>query len=252
MNETIDLNADLGEDESPAAIERDIAMMDIISSCNIACGGHAGSPVTMRAMLKAAKDKTVSAGAHPSYPDRENFGRTRIVIEPSDLAISLHEQLQDLANLAAEIGTKIVHLKPHGALYNDAQDDETLAAILVDIAATENLTLVSMAQSTVHHLALERNVQFIAEAFIDRLYTPAGRLTPRTQDGAVISAQDQRVAQGLALAQGLPIRTSGNGLKLIQTDTLCLHSDSAGALTTAQIMRNALEEQDIIISAPSP
>lgn len=251
MNRFIDLNADLGEDDSPAGMARDIAIMDVVSSCNIACGGHAGSPDTMRAMLEAAKAKNVSAGAHPSYPDRDNFGRVSMTIDPMDLKDNLLGQVRTIKTIAADVATRITHLKPHGALYNDAQDNETLADILIEIANMEQLALVGMAGSTVDKRASENGIRIIAEAFIDRRYTPHCRLTPRTEKGAVITDDAERIKQGLALARGNPISTSHHQSKIIQAETLCLHSDSDGAVVTARAMRSALENEGIAVVAPA-
>ncbi len=250
MTFSIDLNADLGEDDSAEAMARDIAIMDVVSSCNIACGGHAGSPKTMRAMLEAAKEKGVSAGAHPSYPDRANFGRQSITIEPAILKASLLEQVEAIKAVAKDVAVDITHLKPHGALYNDAQDDEILADILVEIAHMENLALVSMAGSTLHQKAAKSGVLFIAEAFIDRQYTQHSRLVSRTEAGAIIANDAERVKQGLALVKGQPITTADNTPKIIPAETLCLHSDSDGALETAKAMRRTLELEGISIAAP--
>ncbi|WP_337658385.1 5-oxoprolinase subunit PxpA [Sphingorhabdus sp. Alg231-15] len=249
MKTTIDLNADLGEAETTDGMARDIAIMDIVSSCNIACGGHAGSPKTMRAMLTAAKEKAVSAGAHPSYPDRENFGRVSMIIDPEDLKASIWEQLRRIKSIAAEIGVSITHLKPHGALYNDAQDSDSLAELLVGIAHGAQLPLVGMADSVIEAKAKQSGVHFIAEAFIDRRYTEYSRLVPRTEQNAVIADDAARIGQGLALAQALPIEVSGDQPRTIKTETLCLHSDSEGALATAAAMRQALENEGFSIAA---
>jgi len=250
VTKAIDLNADLGEDESVDGIARDIAIMDIVSSCNIACDGHAGSPETMRAMLVAAKAKGVAAGAHPSYPDRANFGRVSMEINPTALKASLLKQVKAIKAIAADTETEITHLKPHGALYNDAQDDEALADIVVAVAQAEKLALVSMAGSTLHRKANENSVRFVAEAFIDRRYTKYSRLVPRAEDGAVIANDADRVVQGLALAQGNLI-AADNPSQIILADTLCLHSDSEGALATAKAIRHALELEGISIAAPT-
>ncbi len=251
VNRMIDLNADLGEDESADGMARDIAIMDVVSSCNIACGGHAGSDETMRAMLLAAKAKNISAGAHPSYPDRANFGRTSMAIATEALQDTLREQIKDIRKIAAEVQTEITHLKPHGALYNDAQDDAILADILVTIARAENLALVGMSGSHVEQKANESGVTFIAEAFIDRQYTQRSRLVSRAEKGAVIADDGDRLKQGLALAQGQPIVASGGHLKTIPAQTLCLHSDSDGALATAKAMLRALELEGISVAPPT-
>ncbi|VAV99242.1 Lactam utilization protein LamB [hydrothermal vent metagenome] len=251
MKRYIDLNADLGEDETPEGIARDLAMMDIISSCNIACGGHAGSPENMRLILKAAKASGVSAGAHPSYPDRKNFGRVSINIAPDDLEKSLRQQLDIITAAARALGSALTHLKPHGALYNDAQDDEELSGLLINLAAKYRLKLVGMDHSTLQKMTDTRGVEFISEAFIDRRYLSNGRLTPRSFNGAVIASEKDRLEQGVSLAQGKEILdNSGTGI-FISAQTLCLHSDSEGALETAAAMKAALKNCGYEIKAPT-
>ena len=247
MTRTIDLNADLGEDESPAGIARDIAIMDIVTSCNIACGGHAGSPESMRIMLAAAKSRHIAPGAHPSYPDRPGFGRQSMDISLEDLEACLTSQLHDITTIAEQVGLPLTHLKPHGALYNDAQDDPDLATLLVEMAARTGLALVGMAGSLIQKKAAERNISFIAEAFIDRRYTGKGRLVPRGEAGAVIAEEDQRIAQGLALARGAALTVRDGSMLQVEAQSLCLHSDSDGALESAKKMRIALESAGIKI-----
>ena len=247
MTSVIDLNADLGEDESPAGIARDIGIMDIVSSCNIACGGHAGTPEIMRTMLAAAKSRSIAPGAHPSYPDRVGFGRQSMDISLADLEISLTEQLHQILTIAAEGSVALTHIKPHGALYNDAQDDPKLSTLLVDMAARANLALVGMPGSLIQQKAGEKGITFIAEAFIDRQYTGNGRLVPRSEAAAVIAEEDDRIRQGLSLAKGTAlVAQDGNALTVV-AQSLCLHSDSEGALETAKRMRMALEQAGIVI-----
>ena len=247
MKPVIDLNADLGEDESPAGIARDIAIMDIISSCNIACGGHAGSPETMQIMLEAAQSKGVAAGAHPSYPDRDGFGRASMDISLVELEASLIEQIDQIRALAVDSGAELPHMKPHGALYNDAQDDPELSHLLVELAEKTGLSMVGMAGSVLHETAIAKKVGFISEAFIDRQYSSKGRLVPRGETGAVIATEDERIRQGLSLARG-DLLVARDGAKLqVEAQTLCLHSDSDGALETAKQMRDALERAGIAI-----
>ena len=250
MIDSIDLNADLGEDETAEGIARDVGMMEIVSSCNIACGGHAGSPELAARMLAAALQHKVAPGAHPSYPDRENFGRVSMAIAPDELAASLHAQVQLMLDAAKQTGAIITHIKPHGALYNDGQDSEILSRILVDLAKTHQLPLVGMAPSALRDHARDQNIRFIAEAFVDRRYDKNVRLVPRSQTDAVIADQQERLAQGLALAEGRPIKIAGGEELQISADTLCLHSDSNGALKTAQLMRLELERHGIAVGVP--
>ena len=247
MTLTIDLNADLGEDDNPAGIARDIAIMDIVSSCNIACGGHAGSPEVMRTILTAAKSRSIAPGAHPSYPDRAGFGRKTIDISLVELEDSLSRQLQDITAIASDVGVPLTHIKPHGALYNDAQDDPDLSTLLVDMAERANLALVGMPGSLIQQKALDQGIPFIAEAFIDRLYSQKGRLVPRSEPGAVIANDEARIRQGLCLATATPFPAQGDVPLTIEAQTLCLHSDSDGALETAKRMRTALERAGIMI-----
>lgn len=247
MTLRIDLNADLGEDESPAGVARDIAIMNIVSSCNIATGGHAGSPKSMRAMLATAKSNAIAPGAHPSYPDRAGFGRTSMDISLADLKISLMEQFRVIADIAAAVDVSLTHIKPHGALYNDAQDDPDLSSLLVDMAAQTNLALVGMPGSLIQKKASERKIAFVAEAFIDRRYTEKGRLVPRSEAGAVIADEDERMQQGLCLAKGTALTTRNGTPLTVEAQSLCLHSDSNGALETAKKMRILLNQAGIMI-----
>lgn len=249
MTNTIDLNADLGEDESKEGILRDFAMMDIISSCNIACGSHAGSEENMERMLIAAKEKAVAAGAHPSYPDRQNFGRISLDISDVDLKNSLQGQLKTIKAIASKVGIKLRHIKPHGALYNDAQDQANLADILIDIAASEQLPLVGMSQSVLQEKADALGLPYIIEAIIDRRYTTDSRLVARSEHGAVIEENSNRLDQGIALATGNPIISKNGNPIQVSAETLCLHSDSAGAVETARAMRQRLEQVGIQIEA---
>lgn len=237
----IDLNADLGEDDSPDGMARDAEILSVVSSCSIACGGHAGDEATMVATLAAAKANGVVAGAHPSYPDRKNFGRVSMAMSAQELRVSLTEQVELLSTLAKRDGVTLGHLKPHGALYNDAQDDAGLAAAIAEVAAEYDLPLVGMAGSACAAAAAERGMPYLAEGFVDRRYTPARRLQSRGLPGAVIEEEAQRVEQAVALAKASPITASDGSAITVSAQTLCLHSDSEGALATARAVRAALE-----------
>jgi 5-oxoprolinase (ATP-hydrolysing) subunit A len=252
MARQIDLNADLGESEDAADIARDMAIMDVVSSVNIACGGHAGSERVMRILLNAAKERGIAVGAHPSYPDRENFGRIAMVMDDDDLTASLIEQLQAMQALAVEMGVVVHHVKPHGALYNEMANSEELSDLVCRAARVvfPNAVLVGLASSETQSLADDRDQPFVAEAFVDRRYTSNGRLVPRSDAGAVIENQAERVAQALSLAKfGRATAATGEDIA-IAAQTLCLHSDSDGALQTARVVRLALENEGIKIAAP--
>ncbi len=251
MKTIIDLNADLGESGIVADIARDIAMMDIVSSANIACGGHAGDAEIMREMLTAASARGVRAGAHPSYPDRANFGRISMQIDAEALLDALVTQISALADLARQLDIPIAHVKPHGALYNDAADDADLADLVADAAAlaAPGAALVGLAGGAMDEAAKKRGLRFIAEGFVDRRYAPQGRLQPRSEDGAVIAGEAERAAQALAIARGDAILASHGGNIVVQADSLCLHSDSDGALQSAAAVRAALCDAGISIGA---
>lgn len=246
----IDLNADLGEDESPEGIARDLAIMEVITSCNIACGGHAGSAANMKIMINAAAERNVAAGAHPSYPDRANFGRKSMNISINDLKDSIKQQFETIRNIAYENGQSLHHIKPHGALYNDAQDDPVLAKLFVNLALGEELPLVGMTGSFMQNMASQCHLEFISEAFIDRRYNDQGRLVSRSKVGAVLTDDNDRLHQGFALATAENIRTETGNSITITADTLCLHADSEGSLNTARQMRKMLENAGIIVATP--
>lgn len=243
----IDLNADLGE-----GMGDDEAMMPYLSSCNIACGGHAGDKETMRATLKAAKQAGLACGAHPSYPDRPGFGRRPFKGNASILATSLYAQLVLLSAIAEEEGVRLTHVKPHGALYHAAAADLEQARFLAS-AVTEYLpdgALVGPPGSQLKVAAEEAGLSFVAEGFADRRYLADGKLMPRTQTGSVLEDVSEQIEQALALGRGedlsLPL---GKAIKL-QVQTICLHGDTPGAVHSAQAIHAALEEAGVRVEAP--
>lgn len=252
IDKQICLNADLGED--PAAEDRDIALMAHITRCNIACGGHAGDARSMRAMLRAAAERGVVAGAHPSYPDRANFGRESMEIDFHDLAESVVEQVEALRSLAVEQGQPLGHVKPHGALYNDLAADRDLARALVATLRVHfpGLPLMGLAGGAAEAAARDAGVPFLAEAFIDRRYTPEGRLVPRSREDAVIADEPGRIAQARGIAERGQVKTDTGGTLSLAAATLCIHSDSPGAVATAAAVRGALEEAGISIRPAVP
>lgn len=246
MAQFIDLNADMGEyaDEKQAQVEA--ALITLVSSCSIACGSHAGDDETMRRTLRLAHENSVSAGAHPSYPDRDGFGRINLNIAPDSLAQSLRGQIARLVSIADQEGVALRHLKPHGALYNDAAKNIDLAGLVVSAAtsALPGCAIMGPPGSALETAAHKAGAHFLSEGFVDRLYQPDGTLTPRTEPGAVIEKTDMRAAQASAIAMGESFLAAHGRISLC-ADTLCIHSDSAGAVETAKAVRAALRQVGI-------
>ena len=241
MSKMIDLNADLGEMPGDQGRALDAAILDAVSSCNIASGGHAGDDVSMRATLLLAKARGRRAGAHPSYPDREGFGRRRLNIDDDDLETSLSEQVTGLLKHAREVGVSISHLKPHGALYNDAAKDASLAEMVVRVTKTSGIpVLVGPPNSALQRASEQADLGFVAEGFADRAYEKDGSLVPRTEPGAIIEDESRQSAQALSIASGTVKTRSGDVISL-PVQTLCLHGDTKGARDAALKIREALE-----------
>ena len=231
----IDLNADLGE--SPAAISDGTQrqLLRFITSANIACGGHAGDEATMRTTIEQCRQSNVAIGAHPSYPDRANFGRTNLAISPAHLAASLTAQVEALIKIANELGVKVTHLKPHGALYNAAAQDARLAQTIVEsIRHHPHLILYGLRGSVMLDVFREAGFRTARETFADRAYQPDGTLRLRHLPGAVLTDPQQVAANVLALTH--------------QADTICIHSDTKNAIEIAQAVRAALTSQGFTLS----
>ncbi len=246
----MDLNADIGEIPGDEGRALDRQILQSVTSCNIACGGHAGDQTSMRATLKAAKELGVSAGAHPSYPDRENFGRSTLSIERNTLKDSLCQQVSDLKQLADEEGVSLSHLKPHGALYNDAAVTAELAQIICEVAHTFAIPcIVGLPNSDMQIAADRSGLSFLAEGFSDRRYAPDGRLTPRSQDGSVLHDEQDVLVQAKNLVCVGAVEASNGERIPLRIQTLCLHGDTDGAAKLSRAIRVALEQEGVQIMA---
>ncbi len=244
---TIDLNADVGEGHD------DLPIFPFVSSVSVACGAHAGDEQTMERSVAEAARLGVVVGAHPSYPDREGYGRRRIAISDDDLRASLAEQLAALAAVASRHGVRLTHVKPHGALYNEAAGDEALSTLIVDAIKQHDPTLaiVALAGSTLISVAERSSVRAIAEGFADRRYLADGRLAPREVDGALIVEPAAAAEQAARLATGEPIESLDGSDVRVGVATICLHSDTPGAATIAGAVRSELERRGIRIAPAS-
>ena len=243
----MDLNSDLGESFGAWSMGDDAAMLDIVSSANVACGFHAGDPAGILKTLKAAKERNVVVGAHVAYPDLVGFGRRNMDIGSADLVASVIYQIGALQGLAQAAGTSVRSVKPHGALYNTIAHDrrQALAVIAAIRAIDPSLILVALAGSELIELARNEGLQCVAEAFADRAYTPQGTLVSRREPGAVLH-DPQLVAQRmLRLVEDGTIEAIDGSRTRIQADSICVHGDSPAAVEMARELRRVLEHANL-------
>ena len=243
MNKTINLNADLGESFGAWTMGEDEALLQVVRSANIACGFHAGDPVVMRHTVRTALAAGVSLGAHPAYPDLQGFGRRPMKMAPTELEAMVIYQVGALAGMAAAEGGRVTHVKPHGALNNQACEDAALAdAVTRAVKAIDPALILLAPVLSELYLAAERaGLKVAGEVFADRTYTDKGTLVPRGQPGAVIHDHDELVTHVLRMLEaGGVVSQSG---KVLQTamDSLCVHGDTLGAVESARHLRGELE-----------
>lgn len=245
----IDINCDLGEGQGVDDCQQDSLLMPYISSCNIACGGHAGNQLTILHTLRHAAHYHLKVGAHPGYPDKKNFGRISVVMEPQSLLNSLQKQIKTIENIAAGEKIALQHIKFHGALYNDIETNSELATLLADFCKRfyPKYRIFGLAGGLLEQACNKVSLDFIPEAFIDRRYQKNGKLVPRQTAGAVITNVHNCLQQALSLVTNNQIKTiEGEQLKL-KAKTLCLHGDSDNALTIASQLFNCFNKNNIEI-----
>ena len=238
----INLNADLGEGYGPWTMGDDDAMLAIVNSANVACGGHAGDPDVMRRTLRLAREHGVSIGAHPSYPDLRNFGRRAMSLAPAELENQLAAQIGALMGIAAMEGVRVSHVKPHGALNNQACVDRALAdTICATIRAIDPaLILLAPAASQLVAAGHAAGLVVVEEIFADRAYLPDGQLVPRSQPGAMIHGAAACLAHVLKMLDaGALIAADGTRIPT-PIGSICVHGDSPDAIEVAQHLRREL------------
>jgi 5-oxoprolinase (ATP-hydrolysing) subunit A len=244
----IDLNADVGESAA-----QDRALVRIVTSVNIACGFHAGTPTTIREYLRLAREHAVAAGAHPSLADRDELGRRALPVPPAEVENLVLYQISALRGIASVESMRLSHVKPHGALYHMAAADELTAdAVARAIALSgRDLHLVAFAGSLLIRAGKRAGLTVTAEAFVDRAYAPDGRLVPRDQADALIHDPAKASAQALRIVLEGQVRANdGSTLISVAADTLCIHSDTPGAVIIADAVRTALEKAGVTVAAP--
>ncbi len=242
--QTIDLNSDLGEGFGPWAMGDDAAMLSVVSSANVACGGHAGDPETMYATCRTAAEHGVVIGAHPAYADREGFGRRIIPMRPDEIGRMVVAQVGALAAIARLAGTEVRYVKPHGALGNLAAADADVAAGVVDAVRTAfpTLAILAISGTQLELVARAAGVEVYSEIFADRAYQPNGLLVPRSQPGAVIHDADQAAQRLIDFVEHGRMAVVGGDPIELAAHSICVHGDTPGAVEMARRIRSQLVE----------
>ncbi|MBM3127110.1 MAG: LamB/YcsF family protein [Chloroflexi bacterium] len=247
----IDLNCDLGESFGAYTLGSDAAIMPLITSANIACGFHAGDPQVIARTVRLAIQHGVALGAHPGFADLVGFGRRALDATPDEIENDVLYQIGALAAFARAEGATLAHIKPHGALYNLAATRPPIAnAIARAIARFDaNLILVGQPGAAMEHAAREQGIRFAREGFADRAYNRDGTLRSRREPGALIDDPRRAAAQALQMARTQTVTTPNGETIAMPVDTLCVHGDSPGAVEILRAVRDALEQNSIVISS---
>ena len=243
MHYSVDLNCDMGE-----GMANDALLMPLISSANIACGYHAGDENLMQQTIELALAHQVKIGAHPSFPDRDNFGRTNMQFTAVEVTDMVKTQIELLSTIASKMNTCLHHVKPHGALYNMASKDKTLSAAICTAILETNPKLVVYAQSGSALIAMAEsmNLSACSEVFADRSYQPDGSLTPRSAAHALLQTEQEVMAQVLQMVLQQTV-TAENKVILVKAETICIHGDGVHALDFAKSIYQTCKSHHIAI-----
>lgn len=251
VTRTVDLNADLGEGFGAWKMGDDAAMLQVVSSANVACGFHAGDPDIMTATFRLARENGVAVGAHPGFPDRSGFGRRQIPFSTGEIERLVAYQIGAAQALASCAGTAITYVKAHGALGNLAAAEPAVAeAVARAIAAVDaKLTLLAIALSAQVKAGAAAGLTVAHEVFADRAYTEAGLLVPRSEAGAVLKDAERAAERAMRMVTVGAIETvSGQSLST-PIDSICVHGDTPGAVTLAQMVRKRLTQAGVVVQA---
>lgn len=247
MNRTIDINCDMGE-----GFPYDRELMPFITSANIACGYHAGSTELIKKTIELAMTHKVAIGAHPSFPDREHFGRLEMQLEESELQYIVSEQLYIFENQCQRMGATVHHIKMHGALYNMSAGNEALAQTLLSVLLPykHKAILYGLSGSLFNRLAQRSGFTVAQEVFADRTYQPGGILTPRSEPGALIESEEEAVYQVLQMVLEKRVKTTTGTYTPVLADTVCVHGDTRHAALFAQRLHSMVNDNFITLRAP--
>lgn len=252
MAARIDLNADVGEGLGPWPMGDDAALIPLVTSVNVACGFHAGDPLTIRRTVRFALDAGCAVGAHPGYPDLVGFGRRAMDLAADELEAAVLYQVAALAGIVQAEGGRLVHVKPHGALYNRAAVDLTVAGAVARAvaAAGQNIRLVGPPGSALLAAGAAAGLPCLAEGFADRAYEADGRLRSRRLPNALLDDPARAGAQAVSIARDGRVITVDGSVIALAAATLCVHGDTPGAVTIAAAVRRDLSAAGISVRAP--
>ena len=247
----MDLNSDLGEGYGRWTLGDDAAMLEVVTSANIACGFHAGDPATIDRTVRTAVERGVAVGAQVSYPDLVGFGRREIDVPPDELTADVLYQLGALEAFAKAAGSRVRYVKPHGALYNRIARDPVQAAAVVEAIRRYDpaLPLLTLPGSVAMEAAGEAGVPSVGEGFADRAYTAEGRLVSRREPGAVLHDPEQVAARAVVMATEHRVEAAGGEQVAVEVRSLCVHGDTPGAVDLARAVRTALEHAGVTLEA---
>lgn len=248
---TIDLNCDMGESFGAWQMGSDAALMEVVTSINVACGFHAGDATVMRQTIQTAIEKGVAIGAHPSFPDLQGFGRREMKMSAQEVFDLVLYQVSALKGICEAFGARLHHVKPHGALYNAAAKNAEMATAIAEAVKKidANLIFYGLSNSLLISEAEKINLKTASEVFADRTYQADGNLTPRNQPNALIQDAEKAVSQVLEMVENQQV-TATNGEKVaLKAETVCIHGDGANALEFATKIRRELIENNILARA---
>ena len=248
---SIDINSDLGEFRNEKQLTNELNILNYISSCSIACGGHVGDSNSIKTIIEACKKHSIAIGPHPSYPDKEGFGRRMIDIESKDLENSIRDQINLFLKVADSLSMPVRHVKLHGRLYNEVSKSEVLSSLFVNLIDSfkYDLSVIGPAESLLGQMLEDKDIPFIPEAFIDRTYKEDLTLVDRSEEGSVLISVEEQINQARSIVCDEKIMSNNNKILNLKAETLCIHGDSPNSLEVAEALTNMLIKEKIKIQS---
>ena len=249
--DSIDINSDLGEFRNEKQLTNELNILNYISSCSIACGGHVGDVNSIKTIIEACKKHSIAIGPHPSYPDKEGFGRRMIDIESKDLENSIRDQINLFLKVADSLSMPVRHVKLHGRLYNEVSNSEVLSSLFVNLIDSfkYDLSVIGPAESLLGQMLEDKDIPFIPEAFIDRTYKEDLTLVDRSEEGSVLISVEEQINQARSIVCDEKIMSNNNKILNLKAETLCIHGDSPNSLEVAEALTNMLIKEKIKIQS---